>query len=383
MKDWEFPRPVSDLRAVAGARWFDLQLFAAEDEGRTEDATGKRISKARGDGQVAKSAELTQAAALFFGILTLTLMLPKFVGHELHLMKFWLQNVGTMELTQESLRTHFLHIYVHVAMAIWPIALVEMIVAIVGNIAQVGWLFTWKPLQPQWTKIFPNPKRLIDRLLIGKTVAFNFAKSVLKILFIGWLAGGILIDSLPSLRMSWNMQPYPFVRLVGEIAWEMTWKICMFLMVIAAADYFFNRHMWKDSLKMKREEVKDEQKQAEGDPQIKQAQRKRMIQSMRRRMMKEVPTADVVITNPTHYAIAIKYDQATMTAPTCVAKGEGHIALKIRQLAEEHGVPTYENKPLAQALYKAVEIGDEVPPEFYTAVAEVLAFVYRQKKMAA
>lgn len=373
----------SAMRAVAGASWFDLQLFAAEDEGRTEDATGKRIAKARGEGQVAKSGEITQVLALLAGVLLVTVTLPRIVGYEAQEMKHWFQHLGSMELTQESLRTHFLHIGIHVFYVLWPIALLEILIAVSSNIAQVGWLFTFEPLQPKFSKILPNPQKLIDRLVFGKTVAFNFGKSFLKVVFIAWIAGYVLYDNLGALRLSWGMAPLPFVRLVGEIAWEITWKVCLFLAVIAAADYLFNRHMWKDSLKMKREEVKDEQKQSEGDPLVKQAQRKRMIQAMRRRMMKEVPTADVVITNPTHFAVAIKYDEATMTAPTCIAKGEGHIALKIRQIAEENGVPTYENKPLAQALYRAVEIGDEVPPEFYQAVAEVLAFVYKQKRRAA
>lgn len=377
------PPATSSIREAGGARWFDLQLFAADDEGRTEDATAKRISKARGEGQVAKSAEIPQAVALLLGVLTVTIFLPKLIGHEVAEMKYWFQNLGSMELTHESLRVHFLRIGAHVAAVLWPIALVEILVAVVGNIAQVGWLFTWQPLQPQWTKILPNPQKLVDRLLFGKTVAFNFFKSILKLLFVGWIAGVVLWDNLGVLRASWGMQPVPFVQLVAAISWEITWKVCLFLLAIAAADYLFNLHMWKESLKMKREEVKDEQKQSEGDPMVKQAQRRRMIQAMRRRMMKEVPTADVVITNPTHYAIAIKYDQSTMTAPSCVAKGEGHLALKIRQIAEEHGVPTYENKPLAQALYRAVEVGDEIPPEFYQAVAEVLAFVYRQKRAVA
>ena len=180
----------------------------------------------------------------------------------------------------------------------------------------------------------------------------------------------------------WQMQPYVILNLIVSISWELIWKICLFLLLIASADYGFNRYQWKDSLKMKKEEVKDEAKQAEGDPIIKRAQRQKMIQVARRRMMREIPTADVVITNPTHYAIALKYDQSVMTAPRCIGKGEGFIALKIRQIAEEHGVPIVENKPLAQALFRGVEIGEEVPPQFYSAVAEVLAYVYRTNKHA-
>jgi flagellar biosynthesis protein FlhB len=374
--------PKSEIRNSRPPHWFDLQLFAAEDEGRTEEATSKRISKARGEGQVAKSQELSQVIGLYVGTLILMLILPRIVGYEMNHMRYILENLSTLNLSRASLQMHFVQIGIHLIAVIWPLALAEIVVSVGTSMAQVGWLFTWQPLQPKWNKIFPDPKKLIDRLLIGKTMAFNLAKSVVKIGVIGWIAWTVLSKHMGAIMGTWGMQPFQSTEFFIAIAYEMVWKICLFLAVVAAADYLFNRHQWQDSLKMKKEEVKDEARQSEGDPMVKQAQRKRMMQMARRRMMKEIPTADVVITNPTHFAVAIKYDQATMTAPRVIAKGEGFIALKIRQIAEQHGIPCVENKPLAQALYKGVEIGSEVPPQFYQAIAEVLAHVYRIRKKA-
>jgi len=372
----------SNRKNVCSNYWFDIQLFAADDEGRTEDPTGKRISKAREEGQVAKSIEINQSLELLVAGMVFVFILPRIIGQEMNYVKYYLSHLSELELTIESFRAMMLNIGIHILAVIWPLLLAEIVVAIGANLAQSGWLFTWKPLQPKWNKIFPNPKKLVDRLLIGKTMLFNLTKSIFKITFISWISYGVIVNYLPAMISMWQMQPYVILNLIVSISWELIWKICLFLLLIASADYGFNRYQWKDSLKMKKEEVKDEAKQAEGDPIIKRAQRQKMIQVARRRMMREIPTADVVITNPTHYAIALKYDQSVMTAPRCIGKGEGFIALKIRQIAEEHGVPIVENKPLAQALFRGVEIGEEVPPQFYSAVAEVLAYVYRTKKQA-
>jgi len=361
---------------------FDLQLFAAEDEGRTEAPSGKKIATARGKGQVAKSAEITTVLTLFAGVLVLTYILPRIVGYQIRHMKYFLENLSTLELSESTLILHLVEIVLHLLAVLWPIMLVEIVVSIGSNVAQVGWLFTWEPLKPQWNKIFPDPKKLIDRMVIGKTMLFNLTKSVLKVGVIGIIAWYTIIDFLPELLATWGMQPYKTVQLIGEVAFELVKKICIFLILIAIGDYFYNRYQHTESLKMKKEEVKDESKQSEGDPLVKQAQRRKMMTMSRRRMMKEIPTADVIITNPTHLSIGIKYDQGSMAAPTVIAKGEGFMALKIRQIATEHGVPIIENKPLAQALYRGVELGSEVPPDLFRAVAEVLAHVYRLRRKA-
>ncbi|RMH58454.1 MAG: flagellar biosynthesis protein FlhB [Candidatus Hydrogenedentota bacterium] len=369
-------------RAAAGRLYFDLQMFAAEDEGRTEDPTNKKISKAREQGQVAKSQEVNQIVTLFMGCLIGFLVFPRVVMKEVDHLRYFFENLGTLELTDGSLRTLILENILHLLNVIWPVILVQVIVAIGINVLQVGWLFTWNPLKPKLNKIFPQPKKLIDRLVIGKTVLFNLFKSFLKVVGCGFIAYLVLKKNLPQLLTLWKLMPYPVTATILKIAFELLWKISVLLGILALADYAYSRYQWKDSLKMTKQEVKDERRQSEGDPEIKKAQRRRMMEVVRRRMMREIPTADVVITNPTHYAVAIKYDNATMQAPTVVAKGEGFLAIKIRQIAEENGVPVVENKPLAQALYRGVEIGSEIPPQFYQAVAEVLAYVYRMKRKA-
>lgn len=376
-----------DRRHLAAWRrsphWFDLQLFAAEDEGRTEDPTGKRISKARGEGQVAKSAEIPQALSLLVAGVIAVVCLPRIVGYEMHELRYWLENCGTMELSENSLHVHVKQVGLHLVALMWPIVLAEMVAGVGGHVAQVGWLFTWEPLRPKWNKLIPNPAKLIGRLIIGKAMLINLAKSLLKLLGVGGIAWYVIDSHLPQLLTLWCVQPYQTVEFLVDVVFEIIWKSCFLLAAVAALDYWYNHYEWKDALKMTKQEVKDEWKQAEGSPEVKKAQRKRMMEAARRRMMREIPTADVVITNPTHFAVAIKYDQSVSSAPRVVAKGEGFVAQKIKEIANEHGVPIVENKPLAQALYKGVEVGEEIPAEFYRAVAEILAMVYKTRRKSA
>lgn len=371
------------LPVTRDIRYFaDLQMFAADDEGRTEDPTDRKIQKAREEGQVPKSQEIIHVISLYLGALVAVITLPWFIGYEVGYLRHWFGNLHSFELSQASMQGLSAELIGHILAVLWPMLLVQVFVAIGGNILQVGWVFTWQTLQPKWNKIIPTPSKLFDRLVFGKTVFFNLAKSVMKLVGVVTIAWFVFEAKLPLLLAMWKMEPYTTIDLVVDLAYELTWKICLFLAILSFADYSFNRHQWKESLKMRISEVKDERKQAEGDPEVKRAQRRRMMEVARRRMMKEIPTADVIITNPTHYAVAVKYDAGMMTAPKVVAKGEGFIALRIREIAAEHGVPLYENKPLAQALFRGVEIGSEIPPQFYGAVAEVLAYVYRLKKKA-
>lgn len=368
--------------AVPAASVFDLQLFAAEDEGRTEDPTSKKISKARSEGQVPKSQELVQVINLFLSFLVIFLIFPRIIGYEMRHVTYYLQNLSTLEFSHASIRVLILHNTIHILAIIWPIALVSMIASIGGNIAQVGWLFTLKPMQPKWSKIFPQPQKLVGKFIMGKEVLFNLLKSGAKLVGAITIAWSVISDDLALFGAFWKMTPFTAVETTMGIAFELVWKICLMLLILAALDYWYQRHQWKQNIMMKKEEVKDEHRQSEGDPEVKKAQRRKMMEVARRRMMREIPTADVVITNPTHYSIAVKYDPVVGDAPFIVAKGKGYLALKIRMIAEENGVPLYENKILARALYAEVEVGAAVPREFFRAVAEVLAYVMKQRKKA-
>lgn len=363
-------------------RWFDLQTFArAEDEGRTEEPTQKKIGKARGKGQVAKSVEIGQALTLLFGFLLVWATSRSILGGQARYMRYVLGRLDALDVSQASVRLRYIEAGSVVLAAIVPLLLLVVVVQVVANVAQFGFVFSWEPLRPNLSKLLPNPSKLIGRLLpFGRAFFFNFAKSLFKVAVIGFLGWTVLSDSIPAFASMALMPPLASATGTLEIAVGIVLRASFILLLIAAADYLFQRHEWREGLMMRKEEVKDERKQAEGDPEVKRQQRRRMMETARRRMLREVPRADVVITNPTHYAVALKYESLTMRAPTVVAKGEGFLALRIRRLAEESDVPVVENKPLAQALYKTVEIGREVPAEFYGAIAEVLAYVYRRKR---
>lgn len=370
---------------IRPATWFDLQTFArAEDEGRTEEPTGRKISKARGKGQVAKSPEIGHALSLLVGFLLVWMLSNYILGGQARYMTYVLGRLDSLEISQAALRVRYLEASGIFLAATLPFLVVVSFVYVAAYVAQFGFLFSWEPLRPNLSKLIPNPSALIGKLLpFGRPFYFNFAKSLAKLVVVGWIGWATIADSLAAIGAMALSSPLAAATGTLEIALKIVVKVSIFLLFVSALDYWFQRHEWKEGLKMRKEEVKDERKQSEGDPEVKRVQRRRMVEAAKRRMLKEVPRADVVITNPTHYAVALRYDQATMKAPTVVAKGEGLVALRIRQVAEEAGVPVVENKPLAQALYKSVEVGQEIPPELYQSVAEVLAYVYRQRRAAA
>ncbi|MBL4889933.1 MAG: flagellar biosynthesis protein FlhB [Candidatus Lindowbacteria bacterium] len=356
----------------------DLQMFAAEDEGRTEDPTDKRIEKAREEGQVPRSVEINQVIALFLGFLVIMVMLPKFIGYEMVEVTYFLGNLSTLEFSHAATAGLAFKVTTHMFLLTWPIMATQLFVAIFGNVAQVGFMFSWQTIQPKFNKFWPSFSKVIDKLLIGKTMIFNLAKSLLKLIGVIWIAYYVMSDSIPKLLSTWQMGTFNILDLIVKIAYELTWKICLWLIVLAAGDYVYNRYQWKQSIMMKKEEVKDERKQADGDPEVKRAQRKRMMEASRKRMMRELPSADVVITNPTHYAVAIRYDQSKEGSPRVLAKGEGYTAIKIKERASELGIPMYENVKLARELYALVEVGEEIPQDLFGAVAEVLVWLYKQ-----
>jgi flagellar biosynthesis protein FlhB len=206
------------------------------------------------------------------------------------------------------------------------------------------------------------------------------AKNMARLFLICYLVYSTIVGGYPALMEGIRQDHMTFLAVIGDLLYRLTIRICVCLLVLAAFDYGYQRWSFEKSIRMTKEEVKQETKTTEGNPLIKSRIRARQKQIARRRMMQAVPAADVIITNPTHFAVALKYDSATMAAPQVVAKGGDHMAMKIREIAEENNVPIVENPPLARGLYKAVEIGHQVPHEFFGAVAEVLAFVYKLNK---
>ncbi len=260
-----------------------------------------------------------------------------------------------------------------------PFLLVALIVGLTTEIVQVKWKPTAKPLQPKLSKF--NPINGFKKIVSLQSLA-ELLKSILKILIIGYIAYSTLHDKWSTILILLDIPLMQSIGTVGNIVINLGIKIAAFYLIIAFADYAFQRWKFREDMKMTKQEVKDEYKNTEGDPQIKGRQKQKMMESSRRRMMQNVPQADVVITNPTHIAVAILYDNTKDEAPRVIAKGEDYLALKIKETAKDSGVPIVENKPLARALYATVEIDEIIPPELYQAVAEILAVVYTQKNKA-
>ena len=351
-----------------------LQFFAKEGKGgeKTEEPTPKKLSDARKEGQVAKSQELLNGAAL----LTLFLVLRSFVG------SIGNNFIGVFEQTYGIISTYaveeFSSIFVSnliktyllkILIIVLPILVAGVFVAVILNIYQVKWKPTSKPLRPKFSKL--NPISGFKKIISGEKL-IELVKSIAKILVIIILVYNTLKDQIALLSTFYGMSLTGAIITIGSIVIDLGMKISLVFLVIGVADYFYQKHKFHNDMKMTKQEIKDEYKNSEGDPQIKGKIRQRMREASRRRMMQRLPEADVVITNPTHFACALLYDKEKSDAPILVAQ-------KIKEVAKENQVPIVENKPLARMLYYNVDLEQEIPPELYQMAAEVLAYVYSLK----
>jgi len=354
-----------------------LQWFAAEDEGRTEDPTEYKIKKAREEGKVAKSMELTSAIVLLFPVVALGLLAPNMINTFIEMVRYFIGISTEMDITTNGtlLRT-FLGYFVKITL---PIGAVAFVSAILGNLVQVGFLFTTKVLKPDLKKIMPNFSKFIKRVLFSSEALFNLAKSLIKIAVIGVIAFINIRMDMDKIIHFYTNPVWLNVVTISKLAFRVLVEAALALIVIGLPDYLFQRKQYRDSLKMTRHEVKEERKMHEGDPLVQSRLRERMREILSRNMTRTVPQADVVITNPTHYAIALEWDRVSMTAPMVTAKGQDHLAQRIREIAGENDVPIIENKPLARALYAEVELGDIIPEKYYEVMAQVLAQVYKMQ----
>ncbi len=352
-----------------------LQWFAAEDEGRTEEPTEHKLRKAREDGKVAKSSEFTSALVLLFGIAVIGLIGSYILKNALDMLRFFLGHSTEIDISRDmGLQAVFLNYFIRMVL---PVMLVAFIASLAGNIFQVGFLFSVKPITPDFSKILPRFGRFFKRALFSGEAVFNLGKSIFKIVLIGSISFFNIRAQLPRLV---NLVDSPFLfsfSFIARIAFTIMVEAALALLLLSIPDYYFQRKQHLESLKMSRQEIKEERKMYEGDPLVKSRLRERMREMLQRTMLKNVPQADVVITNPTHYAIAVKYESLVMDAPTVLAKGEGVNARRIREIALENDIPLVENKPLARALYQEVEIGDAIPAQYYEVMAAILSEVYR------
>ena len=364
----------------------NLQFFAKEGAGgeKTEPATEKKLSDARKEGQVAKSRELGQAMSL----LALFIILKIWAGSMGHnfinafrtnytRMKEMTTLVGGQISVKDFCRLLNSNI-LNMALIVAPVLIAAVLIAVIVDVWQVKWRPTTKPLRPKFSKI--NPISGFKRIF-SKEKLIELLKSLIKIFLLGYLAWSTLKGQFSVLFALFDMDLMSAIKVIGDITINLGLKISAFYIVIGFADYGYQKWKFAEDMKMTKQEVKDEWKNAEGDPQIKGRQRQRMQEASRRRMMQAVPSADVVITNPTHFAVAIKYDVGVFDAPYVVAKGEDFLAARIKDRAAEAGVEIVENKPLARMLYYNVDLGAPIPPELYQTVAEILAAIYNARKI--
>ncbi len=276
-------------------------------------------------------------------------------------------------IQEQTINALFIKSLTRILMIMAPFLFVGVVVSFVTNVVQVKWKPTTKPLQPKFNKL--SPVSGFKRFFSINSVV-ELIKAILKIGLVGYVVYSYLKKNMPPLYQFYDLSLNQGIVQVGMLVVQLGIRISLFYMIIALLDYVYQKIKFKKDMKMTKQEVKDEFKNQEGDPQIKSKQRQRMMEASRRRMMQQLPEADVVITNPTHFAVAIKYDPELYDAPYVVAKGADYLAQKIKDTAKEYHIEIVENKPLARMLYANVDVGSVVPPELYQAVAEVLAFVY-------
>lgn len=353
----------------------DLQWFAAEDEGRTEEPSEYKIRKAREEGRVAKSQELIGALGLLLPTLTLIFLGPSMFKTSLEMIRFFFTRLNeTDNLLNGTFFVVFLTYFARLAL---PIIAVAMLSGIIANLVQTGFLFTTKPLVPKFSKIVPRFGQYFQRTLFSVEGLFNFAKSVTKIAIIGVVSYIVISSKIQQLARLQTATLWTGFTTVAGLTAQLLIIAALLLLGLSIPDYLFQRWQYMESLKMTKQEVKEERKMYEGDPLVKSRLRQRMRELLSRNMAANVPKADVVITNPTHFAVALEWNKDTMPAPMVTAKGADEVAQRIKAIANEHGVPIVENKPLARALYAEVEIGDIIPETYYQAIATVLAHVYK------
>lgn len=355
----------------------NLQLFA--EDGKTEKATPKRKQDARGKGQVLQSKEANTALVLLFVFLTLKL-LGGYMFSTIN--SFWVRLMEEYPKQKDIFSTAvlsklFYESIICISKILAPILAVSLITGLAICYAQVGVLFTTETLKIKLDRI--NPLSGLKRIFSMRSIA-ELLKSILKIFFIGYIAYSYIKGEIVNVLNLMGMEPLDSAVYIFSVSINVALRICFALLFIALLDYVYQWWDYEKSLKMTKQEIKEEYKQMEGNPEIKGKIKQKQRQMSMRRMMTEVPKADVVITNPTHFAIAIKYDASIGAAPIVLAKGQDYVAQRIKEIARENKIEIVENKPLARQLFATVEIGEAIPQDLYQAVAEVLAFVYNLKR---
>lgn len=355
-------------------QYFDLQFFA-DDSGtgeKTEDATPRKIRKAREKGDVAKSTDLVTAIILFTSVAFFYWYGPYFLRNLVEVVTYYLEFrhtdfTGNFGLFSYTLFMQFMTV-------LYPLLLTICIAAILANVSQFGIIFTLEPLKPNVSKLNPisGMKKIFSLNSVNELI-----KSIFKLLILAYIPYDVVSGRYSMLK---NLVKVPLMismTAIFTMIFEIAIKISLVLVILAIIDFSYQKWQYNKKLKMSKYDIRQERKEMEGDPRQKAEQRRRAMEMLMKSMMAKVPDADVVITNPTHIAVAVKYDKSIMSVPFVLAKGEGFIAQKIKEIAKENRIPVIEDKPLARMLFKTSEVGSPIPEELYQSVAIVLAQIYK------
>lgn len=359
--------------------WIDLQWFAAEDEGRTEEPSDTKLRRARQEeGRVPKSQELNSALVMMLVVISLVFLGSYILRQCVLMFRFFFMRAASVSISAAFVEA-FYRFYLKLVL---PIAAIGMAGAVAGNIVQNGeFIFTTKPLAPNFGKIVPKFGEYFKNTLFSMRGLFNVAKSIGKVAVLAIIAymfikRAVLNQRSPAILMEIRNGDIPgALGTVARMSGLLLVVAAVVFLIIAIPDYFVQRHEFMEHMKMTKQEVKEELKEEEGDPEIKNKLQQAQKQLLQQNIPKAVKESDVVITNPTHFAVALKYDRITMPAPQVMAKGEDRVALFIKQIARENNVPMVENRPLARGLYTETEVGDIIPSMYFRAISEVYKYI--------
>lgn len=354
-------------------------MAQSEGQEKTEQPTGKKLSEARDKGQVAKSIEINSLAVFGSGLIMIYLCKDS-IGkkfYEFSVDAF--SSLANFDINKTILQAYFLKWALFFFSIVAPILFTILAAGLISNIGQFGFKFSIKVMKPSFGKF--NPINGFKNSFFSTRPWIEVGKSVIKFFIVCLFTYYIISDLIQKTTLMIELSVEETLSFMLDSAFTLIWKIVLLFVVLAMADFIFQKFKFKKEMMMTKQEVKEEYKQTEGDPHIKSRIRKQMLKMAHKRMMKDVPKADVIITNPTHYAIAIKYEMQKDSAPRVLAKGIDELAQRIKKIAAENNVPLYEDRALARALYKTTEVGDQIPTKLFKAVAQILAYIYQMKKL--
>lgn len=355
----------------------DLQWFAAEDEGRTEEASQFKIEKARKEGRVAKSPEISAALVLLFGVITLMIMSGSIWNWCRQILIYYFQRINE-PLTQGAFFMPFLF---NILKIVIPLSVVGIVAGVAANIIQnKGFLFTTKPIEPDFSRILPKIGEYLKKTLFSAQGAFNVVKSLVKVICVCVTAYIFIKGNLQRILYQLNVGNLLLgVSIIGTVAWKILITSAIIFLIISIPDYLMQRKQFLDSLKMTKQEQKEEYKEMEGDPEVKSKLNQAQRTFLSGNIVQAVKESDVVITNPTHFAVALKYDNTTDISPMVSAKGQDEMAQRIKGIARENNIPIVENRPLARGLFQNIEVGGIIPEQYFRIIGVIYAKVAADK----